>query len=455
MARSFQRPALTFKVDLSFTLLCLMLATLWLAGGASRADVLGQIVVRSVAWLSLIVLALAGSRPTLGQARPVALLLLATIALPLIQLIPLPPGLWDSLPGRSGLAAVTPLSGIPAPWRPISLVPGATLNALFSLIVPLAIFLLITSLDERERARLPGILLGLVVASMIVGLAQFSGISFNNPFINETAGRVNGTFANPNHFALFLAIGCLLAPAWALGGKRRPGWRVAVALGLLPLFVLTILASGSRAGILLGVIGTCLGLLLEQSAIRRMTRNYPRWVLPALIFGILATLAAFVFVSVAADRAQSINRLFAGDTGQDMRARGFPTVVAMIREYFPIGTGLGSFDPIFRLHEPFGLLKILYFNHAHDDFLEIILDTGLAGGLLLVAACGWWAVRSIRIWTGSGDTTGRTPAKLGSAMLLLVLVASVVDYPARTPTIMAMVMLAALFLSAPIPRKPA
>lgn len=455
MAQSFQRPTLTFKPGLPFALLCLMLAALWLAGGASRADALGQIIVRSAAWLSLIVLALVGSRPTPGQARPVVILLLAVIALPLIQLIPLPPDLWNGLPGRDDLAAVAPLSGTPAPWRPISLVPGATINALFSLIVPLAVFLLVTSLDERERARLPGILLGLVVASMIVGLAQFSGISFNNPFINETAGRVNGTFANPNHFALFLAIGCLLAPAWALEGKRRPGWRVAVALGLLPLFVLTILASGSRAGMLLGIIGTCLGLVLEQSAIRRMTRNYPRWVLPTLILGILAILAAFVFVSVAVDRAQSINRLFAGDTGQDMRARGFPVVVAMIREYFPIGTGVGSFDPIFRLHEPFGLLKILYFNHAHNDFLEILLDTGLAGGMVLLAACGWWTVRSIRIWTGSDNAAGSSLAKLGSAMLLLVLVASVVDYPARTPTIMATVMLAALFLSAPIRRKPA
>lgn len=454
MAQSFQRPALTFKPGLSFALLCVMLATLWLAGGASRADALGQIIVRSIAWLSLIMLALTGERPIPRQFRSVGSLLLAVIALPLIQLIPLPAGLYNSIPGRGDLAAVTPLAGTPTPWRSISFVPGATLNALFSLIVPLTVFLLVANLDERERARLPGILLGLVVASMIVGLVQFSGVSFNNPFINETAGRVNGTFANPNHFALFLAIGCLLAPAWALEGKRRPGWRVPVALGLLPLFVLTILASGSRAGMLLGIVGTCLGLLLEQSAMRRMTRNYPRWVLPALTLGILAILTALVFVSVAADRAQSINRLFAGDTRQDMRALGFPVVMAMIREYFPIGTGLGSFDPMFRIHEPFGLLKILYFNHAHNDFLEILLDTGVMGGLLLLAGCGWWAMRSIRIWTSSDDTAARNLARLGSAMLLLVLIASIVDYPARTPTIMATVMLAALFLSSPTRQKP-
>lgn len=444
MAKSFQRPAPTFKPGLSFALLCLMLVALWLAGGASRADTLGQTIVRSVAWLGLIVLALAGKRAMWVQARSVAIFLMAVIALPLVQLIPLPPSIWGNLPGRGEIAITS--TGFTAPWRPISLMPTATINALFSLVVPLALFLFTTSLDERERARLPGLLLALVVASMIVGLAQFSGLSFDNPFINETVGRVNGTFANPNHFALFLAIGCLLAPAWALEGKRPPGWRVAVALGLLLLFVLTILASGSRTGMLLGIIGTCLGLLPQHSTIRRMTANYPRWVFPALIIAVIVVLVGFVFVSFTADRAQSINRLLEVDNEQDMRARGLPVVIMMVKEYLPIGTGLGTFDPIFRLHEPLGLLKSSYFNHAHNEFLEIVLDTGLMGGLLLLLGCGWWAGRSIPIWTTVNDTSARNFTRLGSAMLLLVLIASVVDYPARTPLIMATVMLAALFL---------
>jgi hypothetical protein len=31
---------------------------------------------------------------------------------------------------------------------------------------------------------------------------------------------VSGTFANRNHFALFMAIGCVLAPAWAVQSSR-------------------------------------------------------------------------------------------------------------------------------------------------------------------------------------------------------------------------------------------
>ena len=63
-----------------------------------------------------------------------------------------------------------------------------------------------------------------------------------------------------------------------------------------------------------------------------------------------------VLISVAAGRAVSINRALTVDAGQDMRARGLPTVLEMIRTYFPFGSGLGGFDPIFRIHEPFELL---------------------------------------------------------------------------------------------------
>src|SRR3546814_14825252 len=79
-----------------------------------------------------------------------------------------------------------------------------------------------------------------------------------------------------------------------------------------------------------------------------------------------------------------------------MRARGLPTVLSMIAAYFPAGAGFGGFDPIFRLHEPFRLLKPTYFNHAHNDFLEVVLDGGLPAALLLLVAIGWYAIASIR-----------------------------------------------------------
>src|SRR3546814_10117899 len=117
-----------------------------------------------------------------------------------------------------------------------------------------------------------------------------------------------------------------------------------------------------------------LGLALCWHDVRRALRVAPRWVFPALIAAIIGVVVLFVLVSIAADRAESIRRAFEINAGQDMRARGLPTVLSMIAAYFPAGAGFGGFDPIFRLHEPFRLLKPTYFNHAHNDFLAVVLD---------------------------------------------------------------------------------
>ncbi len=442
------RSPLGLRARTSFPLIlaCLYLLVLWLAGGASRADALGQVVVRAASWTMLIVVALAQPRATLDSARPIALLIGASILLALLQLVPLPPELWQALPGRALFAQAADLSGQPQPWRPLAIVPGAAINAAGSLVVPVAMLVLLIGLEPQERPRLVGIMLGLVVASTLVGLLQFSGAGFDNLLINDTVGEVSGTFANRNHFALFVAVGCLLAPVWAFVEDRRPGWRAPVSVGLILLFTLTILASGSRAGMAIGILALGTGLLLVQQGIRRTLRRYPRWVFPALIAAIVIAIGVLVLISIAADRAISIQRAIAVDAEQDMRSRGLPTVLAMVREYWPWGSGLGGFDPLFRINEPFGLLKPTYFNHAHNDLIEVVLDAGLPGLLLLVAALVWWAAASVRAWRAGAGVHHALP-KLGSAILLFVILASAFDYPARTPLMMATIVIAAMWLS--------
>lgn len=440
-----RRPALWPTPSLPFLLLCALLGVFWLAGGASRADVLGQVVVRAAAWAAVIAAILFAGRSSFRPVGAPALFLLAAVLLAVAQLVPLPPDIWRALPGRASLADAAIVSGQGQPWRPWSIVPGATANALSSLIVPAATLILLRWIEPSERARLAGLVLGLVFAATLVGLFQFSAVGFNNPFVNDSPGQVAGTFANRNHFALFVAIGCLIAPVWAFGGDEQPRWRAPAALGLVLLFALTILASGSRAGLALGALAIALGLLIARRGIARALRRYPRWALPALIAGVVATLAIFVLISVAADRAVSIQRALEVDPGQDMRTRGLPTVLAMVRAYFPVGAGLGGFDPLFRMHEPFDLLKFTYFNHAHNDLLEVVLDAGIAGLALLAAAALWWAWASVRAWR-AGSGLGNAVPRLGGAALALVLLASASDYPARTPLIMALIAIAATWL---------
>ncbi len=398
--------------------------------------------MRGATWLLLLVAILFGGCPSFKGKMPVLIFLSGAILLVLLQLIPLPPALWQRLPGHALLAQAATVSGQAQPSRPWAIVPSATVNALSSLVVPAAMLLFIAGLKEEERQWLPGLILGLIGASTLVGLLQFSGAGFDNPLINDTSDEVSGTFANRNHLALFLAFGLLIAPVWAFMGGRRPSWRAPVTVGLVLLFALTILASGSRAGLLVGTIALGIGLGLTQKVIRKALDCYPRWVFWALILAIIGMIILFVLVSIAAGRAVSISRVLVLDPGQDMRSRSLPTIFAMIRAYFPMGYGFGGFDSVFRIHEPLSLLEYDYFNHAHDDFLEILLEAGLPGAILLVSALIWWLAASVRAWSGQRHALPR----LGSAMLLLLFIASVFDYPARTPMMMGMIVVASLWL---------
>lgn len=428
----------------SFLILLALLALLWLAGGASRADVPGQVVTRAAAALALAAAALFGAVPRLAEVRGTALLLAAAVVLVLLHLAPLPPDLWRALPGRAPLAP--PIAG-ERPWLPLTLNRNMTVNALLSLLVPAAVLVLAAGATSRERRLLLPATIALVALAALFGLFQFSVGVFDNPLLNDTPWQVTGPFANRNHFALFLAIGCLLVPAWSVVEGDPFGWRGAVALGLELLFLLMILATGSRAGLLVGALGAGIGLLLVRRAILRRARRLPRWLVPALLGGIVLLLLLAVLASVGAGRADSIERLFATGEQEDMRRRALPTLLAMLETYFPVGAGIGSFDTAFRFHEPFALLKPTYFNHAHNDLIEIALDAGAPGLLLLLAFVAWLGWRALRLRRAPAGE-GILPAS-GAGVLLLILVASAFDYPARTPLVMALAVIAAVWLEAP------
>ncbi|USU03347.1 O-antigen ligase family protein (plasmid) [Sphingomonadaceae bacterium OTU29LAMAA1] len=417
------------------------MAVLWLAGGASRGNAAGQIVVRAAAFLALIVMAMFGRRAPTVSARPIWGALVASIALAVLQLLPLPAGLAHLLPGR--VAIGTPIGVEVRSW---SIVPGATLNALFALVVPVAVLVLVTRLDERERGWLPWIVLVMTVASIFVGLLQFSGVAFDNPLINDSPGAVSGTFSNRNHFALFLALGCLAVPVCLFTQRHSLRWRGPVGLGLLLLFTLTILASGSRAGLIAGGLAIGIVALLSWHGVRRNLRGRPRWVFPAVVAAAASVFALFIVISLAAGRAVSIDRSLSVDIEQDMRSRALPTVWTMVRDTFPAGNGLGSFDSMFRRHEPETLLKPSWFNQAHNDIMDVALSAGLPGLLLLATALIWWVWASIGVWRNLADRQYQQ-ARLGSAMVLLVVISSVFDYPARTPMMMAMIVFAGFWLS--------
>lgn len=441
------RSRLAFVPSLPFTLLVVLMIALFFAGGSSRADVSGQVIVRTVAVLVMVAAILFGPRPAFESYRALWLIMAGCIALPALQLIPLPPGIWQVLPGRTFFSQAAVVAGEPQPWRPLSLSPGATLNALGSLLIPLSTLLLLSQLKDDEHRHIPTMMLAIFAASMLIGLIQFTGANVSAPFGDHGPAEVNGFFDNRNHFAVFLAAGCVLALAWAFSSRRQERWRVPVALGLILVFALSILATGSRAGLIVGLLGLALGALIVRQRVSGSLSRYPKWVLPAALTAVGTVATATVAVSILTDRAVSVNRALNVEAVHDMRADALPTVINMVATYFPVGTGFGTFDPVFRIHEPFALLSPTYFNHAHNDLLEVVLNGGIPGVLLILAALYWWGQRTFRVWRTESEIRPELP-KAGSAMIILIIVASIVDYPVRTPSMMAVMIVAAFWLTA-------
>lgn len=431
------------SANLCFMLFLAFLGALWLAGGASRPDVAGQAIVRGCAVAVMIVVVLFAERPARLSATPVLALLLAGLMLVLVQLVPLPADLWAGLPGRAALVAAN--AGTPVA-RPLSIVPGGTGNAAASLLVPLATYLLMTMMGSSLFQRTATALLALIGVSTLQGALQFAGMHVDNPLINDPMIDVVGPFANRNHFALMLALGCVIVPVWTFLPSRPQRWRPPVAIMSIPLLMLVALATGSRAGLGLCCLGLLLGLAIAFRPMRARLRHKPAWVTPAVIGGTIALGAALVAVGMISNRAVAVDRALNVAVESDIRFRGLPTVFAMIGEYLPFGAGFGGFDPLFRIHEPFALLKPTYFNHAHNDFLEIALDGGVPAILLMLICGACWLVATIRVWRAALSSQVML-ARLGSAMLGLIFLASVVDYPARTPLVMCIVVLAAMWLS--------
>ena len=61
----------------------------------------------------------------------------------------------------------------------------------------------------------------------------------------------------------------------------------------------------------------------------------------------------------------------------------------------PLGSGLGTFVPVYAMFEKPEDAQDTYVNRAHNEILEIWLETGMLGlALIVVFVSGWYDVRS-------------------------------------------------------------
>jgi hypothetical protein len=425
----------------AYLLLCLLL------GGASAAGFMANGMLQVLGILIVVVLVLSGSVPELPRRALVLLALLgAAAAILLFELVPLPPFLWQLLPGRGEAAEGFLLLGGDAPWLPISLSPDATLSALSALVPPLAMLLLVYASSGYGRLYSIYALICVAAASIFLGVFQKMQGPDSPYYIYEVTNRggVVGLFANRNHLATLLLMSLPFIGALAVSPKRKSQQDAKVGRLMITGCICLLLTVG------LIVVKSAAGWLLLPPALfaavavflRGEQGKVPRSFLQVgMVVGLVCTIAAVVAPIKLNDLGDKLSGI-----DPHMRNQSIRTTAAAALDYLPFGSGGGTFSRIYPKYEDVEEASLEYLNHAHDDYVETALEHGLFGLGLIVAVFGFWLTQGRRLWPrGEGDALARA----GFAAFGILLAHSLVDYPARTAAIAVVGALAAALMVAP------
>jgi O-antigen ligase len=417
-----------------YVMLCL------LVGGSSQGmwgNALLQLgAVALLAWAMLTREPQAISRPARWLLIMVGLLGLLFV----LQLVPLPPDIWTALPGRSQFITGFSLLGMRLPWLPISQAPYDTLAAATTLLPPLAVLVAMLRLRSWSAGWMFGAIVVGAAISIAIGVLQISGGSNSWYFYQRTnVGVAVGTFANGNHFATLMLVSLPVLAALVLGRWRSqsktPERAVTLALAATSAAVVAIgfFINGSAAMLLIGPPVVAATVLLAIRPSLRQVR------LGFAVIGLLLAIGAGTIIFVGRDLPG-----WGTEASIETRSEFWSKSLRAVEDQFPTGSGFGTFQQIYRRYEDPGSVDRFYVNHAHNDFLEIAVEGGIAAIALLLVFLFWWIGRARAAWFLPNATIAQRAASIASAGIILH---SAFDYPLRTAAIGA-VMAACLALLA-------
>jgi len=161
--------------------------------------------------------------------------------------------------------------------------------------------------------------------------------------------------------------------------------------------IASLLLSGSRGG----MISVAVEMVILGAVILRWKGgpgDVRRWSFIGLVVAAgLAALLLAVMPDSGWQRLASIAGLARKpDVTLENRLTVSRDALSELRDFPWLGTGLGSFNAVFPQYQTFP--TDLGWNHAHDDYVEAVTETGIVGGLIILSALlifGWLAFRNL------------------------------------------------------------
>jgi O-antigen ligase len=421
------RPLIRAAVVPAYILLCIVL------GGSTQgywgAASLQLLAIAIIGWSLLTPDRLHLSGPAKGLFAIAALIVL----LPILQLVPLPPGLWSSIPGREPIIEGYRLLGQPLPWLPVSVTPYDTMATILTLLPPLAVLVgMLVAGAYRASWIVIAVLIGTFAAVLLGALQVSSGDPVQSPwyFYSRTNhGVAVGFFANSNHLATLLVVSIPMLFALVSELRKRSknasslSAMMLMAIGALLLLLVGIFLTGSLAVLLLALPVVLISATLLMPETVRLRG-------PAIVVAVISIVAmGIVYMTPLQDKLKSANQ-----TSFQSRQTIWSDSIPAIGDHIVLGSGVGSFQRVYRQYEDHSAVDRTFVNHAHSDYIEIIMETGIPGILLLAGFLFWWGRRAVPIWRAGAVDRYAVAATIGSAA---VLIHSLVDYPLRTAAISA------------------
>lgn len=308
-----------------------------------------------------------------------------------IQTLPIVPGswahpLWGETAATLGQSVAASISVVPE-----DAIKGLVRLVTYAISCALAFVLL---QDSRRARRFLDMLwftgVALCAYGLVVYLAGLQKILwFDKWAYNDD---LTSTFVNHNHFAIYAAMvltcgTARLVQSWReLKHSKPPSFARALRdwlgqeglpQGFMIAMVLTcIVLSHSRAGLTLALAGFGAWVLLYQVYLRAWKRVW----LAGL--GTLIVLAAVFALAVHTSERFAV--LFSDYSSLD-RLKAYTIGWHALLDNPLLGYGLNGYEPEFRLYQQDMRVE---FNHAHNDWLESLLDLGVPMALALWAAIG-------------------------------------------------------------------
>jgi len=312
------------------------------------------------------------------------------------------------------------------------------------------------------------VVLSALFQAMYGSLMTLSGVEYGFFFEKELyRGFATGTFINRNHLAgyleMALAIGIGLLIASLTGGgaetwrqrlrdfikllfSAKMRLRVYLAVMVIAL-VLTRSRMGNTAFFASLMIAGVIGLVLSRHATRSTVI-----LLTSLIIIDMFIVGAWFGVEKVAQRLQ--DSALSEETRDEVNEYG----LGLIRDYKWTGSGGGSFYTVFPRYRKGDIAN--FYDHAHNDYLEITADTGIIGisllGLAVLMSLGAALLAQYR----RRDPLMRGMGFAATMGIIALMIHSTVDFnlqiPANAMTFMIVLAIAwlALFLEAQPTRMP-